>query len=94
MVKYDSCYGLPSGKRPVCFYGDHKKMWCSSARMHPISAELLYEKADNTLKLSNTWAGHYIMLNPDYKSQVRASSQKRINIWRCSSCGKFFSAYS
>jgi hypothetical protein len=30
----------------------------------------MYDKEDNGLKLSNSWAGYYILLNPDFKQQV------------------------
>eukprot|EP00210_Caulerpa_lentillifera_P002266 g2176.t1 len=45
---------------------------CTNDKNNPnIPAEKLYDKHDNGLKLSNSWAGYYIILNPDYKSQVQ-----------------------
>ncbi|CAD7702759.1 unnamed protein product, partial [Ostreobium quekettii] len=36
-----------------------------------IPAEKLYDKNDNGLKLSNSWTGYYVILNPEYKAQVQ-----------------------
>lgn len=45
---------------------------CSNSKQRPnIPAEKLYDKKDDGLRLSNSWAGHYILLNPPYSSQVR-----------------------
>eukprot|EP00803_Ostreobium_quekettii_P007813 evm.model.scf_2610.3 EVM.evm.TU.scf_2610.3 scf_2610:18492-21531(+) len=45
---------------------------CTNGKASPnIPAEVLYDKADNGLKLSNSWAGFHVLLNPDYKSQIQ-----------------------
>lgn len=41
---------------------------CTNSKVAPnIPAEKMYDKADNGLKLSNSWAGYYVLLNPDCK---------------------------
>jgi len=45
---------------------------CTNSKEDPnIPAEKLYDKSDNGLKASNSWAGHYIVLNPEFKAQVQ-----------------------
>jgi len=45
---------------------------CTNSKDDPnIPAEKLYDKNDNGLKASNSWAGHYIVLNPEFKAQVQ-----------------------
>ncbi|GMH33235.1 hypothetical protein BSKO_01069 [Bryopsis sp. KO-2023] len=45
---------------------------CTNSKVTPnIPAEKLYDKADNGLKLCNSWSGYHVLLNPDYKSQVQ-----------------------
>lgn len=39
---------------------------CTNSKIAPnIPAEKLYDKADNGLKVSNSWSGYYVILNPD-----------------------------
>ena len=39
---------------------------CTNSKIAPnIPAEKLYDKVDNGLKLTNSWAGYYVILNPD-----------------------------
>lgn len=41
---------------------------CTNSKVAPnIPAQVLYDKKDDGLKLSNSWAGMYILLNPDCK---------------------------
>ncbi|KAL4440210.1 hypothetical protein ABPG75_003211 [Micractinium tetrahymenae] len=45
---------------------------CTNSKLAPnIPAEKLYDKQDNGLKLSNSWEGHFVLLNPDYRAQVQ-----------------------
>ncbi|EFN52905.1 hypothetical protein CHLNCDRAFT_138470 [Chlorella variabilis] len=50
---------------------------CTNSKLAPnIPAESLYDKQpraaqDNGLKLSNSWQGRYVLLNPDYRAQVQ-----------------------
>ncbi|KAL4853371.1 Cytochrome P450 97B2 [Chlorella vulgaris] len=45
---------------------------CTNSKLAPnIPAEKLYDKQDNGLKLSNSWAGFFVLLNPDYSAQVQ-----------------------
>ncbi|GMH33587.1 hypothetical protein BSKO_01421 [Bryopsis sp. KO-2023] len=45
---------------------------CTNSKIAPnIPAEITYDKVDNGLKKSNSWSGHHIILNPDYKAQVQ-----------------------
>lgn len=45
---------------------------CTNSKTAPnIPAQVLYDKNDDGLKLCNSWAGHYILLNPDYRAQVQ-----------------------
>ncbi|GAB4820518.1 hypothetical protein N2152v2_007564 [Parachlorella kessleri] len=45
---------------------------CTNSKLAPnIPAELLYDKRDNGLKLSNSWSGYYVLLNPDYSAQIQ-----------------------
>jgi hypothetical protein len=45
---------------------------CTNSKIAPnIPAEKLYDKVDNGLKLTNHWAGYYIILNPDFSSQIQ-----------------------
>ncbi|PSC73461.1 DNA N-6-adenine-methyltransferase (Dam) [Micractinium conductrix] len=45
---------------------------CTNSKLAPnIPAQVLFDKQDNGLKLSNSWAGHYVLLNPDYRAQVQ-----------------------
>lgn len=45
---------------------------CTNSKIAPnIPAELLYDKKDNGLLLVNSWAGYYVLLNPDYRAQVQ-----------------------
>ena len=45
---------------------------CTNSKLAPnIPAERLYDKADDGLAVSNPWAGHYVLLNPEYRSQVQ-----------------------
>ena len=51
---------------------------CTNSKVAPnIPAELLYDKIDNGLKLSNSWSGYHIILNPDYRSQVGGEKGER-----------------
>ncbi|KAL0040507.1 hypothetical protein WJX77_009181 [Trebouxia sp. C0004] len=44
---------------------------CTNSLLAPnIPAEKLYDKVENGLKLSNSWAGYHILLNPDYSAQI------------------------
>ncbi|KAL3130579.1 hypothetical protein ABBQ38_008384 [Trebouxia sp. C0009 RCD-2024] len=44
---------------------------CTNSMLAPnIPAEKLYDKVENGLKLSNSWAGYHILLNPDYSAQI------------------------
>jgi hypothetical protein len=45
-----------------------------------IPAELLYDKADDGLALSNPWAGYHVILNPDFRQgvQVRCAWHTRL----------------
>ena len=44
---------------------------CSNSRVCPnIPAEKIYTKEDDGLRLSNSWAGFHIILNPEFKSAV------------------------
>jgi hypothetical protein len=45
---------------------------CTNSKAAPnIPAEKLYDKKDNGLKLSNVWKGYYVLLNPDFTSQIQ-----------------------
>ncbi|PRW39133.1 cytochrome P450 chloroplastic isoform C [Chlorella sorokiniana] len=45
---------------------------CTNSKLAPnIPAEKLYDKQDNGLKLSNSWEGFSVLLNPDYRAQVQ-----------------------
>ncbi len=45
---------------------------CTNSKVAPnIPAEKLYDKNDNGLKLSNVWKGYYVVLNPDFTSQIQ-----------------------
>lgn len=45
---------------------------CTNSKVAPnIPAERLYDKQDNGLKLENSWAGQYVLLNPDFSAQVQ-----------------------
>lgn len=45
---------------------------CTNSKVAPnIPAEKLYDKNDNGLKLSNVWKGFYVLLNPDFTSQIQ-----------------------
>jgi hypothetical protein len=45
---------------------------CTNSKLAPnIPAEKLYDKQDNGLKLSNSWEGFSVLLNPDYRAQAR-----------------------
>jgi hypothetical protein len=45
---------------------------CTNSKVAPnIPAEKLYDKNDNGLKLSNLWKGYYVLLNPDFTSQIQ-----------------------
>jgi len=58
----------PTPKTP---YIKHLLDPCTNDKINPnIPAEKLYDKRDNGLKLENSWSGYYVILNPDYKSQV------------------------
>jgi hypothetical protein len=47
---------------------------CTNSKLRPnIPAEVCYDINDNGLKLSNSWAGYHVLLNPDFKSQVGAA---------------------
>lgn len=35
-----------------------------------LCAEVLYDRWDDGLSAENSWAGYFIILNPDYRSQV------------------------
>jgi hypothetical protein len=39
--------------------------------------QVTFDVHENGLKLCNSWAGHYILLNPDFKSQVSAVGQQQ-----------------
>lgn len=44
---------------------------CTNSKIAPnIPAEVLYDKNDDGLKLSNAWKGYFIVLNPDFKAHV------------------------
>lgn len=36
----------------------------------PSSVVLFFDMQENGLKLSNSWAGYHILLNPDYSAQI------------------------
>ncbi|GLI62898.1 hypothetical protein VaNZ11_005720 [Volvox africanus] len=45
---------------------------CTNSKANPnIPAEKLYDKEDDGLRLSNSWAGYYVILNPEYTSQTQ-----------------------
>ncbi|KAK9867491.1 hypothetical protein WJX84_009338 [Apatococcus fuscideae] len=45
---------------------------CTNSKIAPnIPAEKLYDKQDNGLKLSNSWSGYHIILNPDFSANVQ-----------------------
>lgn len=44
---------------------------CTNSHTAPnIPAEKLYDQQDNGLKMSNSWAGFHIILNPEYSQQI------------------------
>ena len=45
------------GISPICWRGGYKLCYCLVLQ-------------ENGLKLSNSWAGYHILLNPDYGAQV------------------------
>jgi len=52
---------------------------CTNSKIAPnIPAEILFDKNDDGLKLSNKWAGHHIILNPDFKAHVRFPACKYV----------------
>ena len=45
---------------------------CTNSKRAPnIPAQVLYDKFDDGLRLSNPWKGHYILLNPDFRAAVQ-----------------------
>ncbi|EFJ49391.1 hypothetical protein VOLCADRAFT_89771 [Volvox carteri f. nagariensis] len=45
---------------------------CTNSKANPnIPAEKLYDKSDDGLKLSNSWSGYHVILNPEYTSQTQ-----------------------
>ncbi|GFR43232.1 hypothetical protein Agub_g4291, partial [Astrephomene gubernaculifera] len=45
---------------------------CTNSKSHPnIPAEVLYDKHDDGLCLSNPWSGYYVILNPEFTSQTQ-----------------------
>ncbi|GLC40999.1 hypothetical protein PLESTM_001144900 [Pleodorina starrii] len=45
---------------------------CTNSKANPnIPAEKLYDKEDDGLRLSNSWAGYNVILNPEYTSQTQ-----------------------
>lgn len=64
------CVQKPSTKHP---YIPGLLDPCTNSKLCPnIPAEKLYDKEDNGLRLGNSWKGYYVLLNPDYKAQVRS----------------------
>ena len=49
--------GGVAGISPICWRGGYKLCYCLVLQ-------------ENGLKLSNSWAGYHILLNPDYGAQV------------------------
>lgn len=61
-------------QRPTCSSPVVKGLLdpCTNSKVAPnIPAERLYDKNDNGLKLSNVWKGYYVLLNPDFTSQIQ-----------------------
>ena len=45
---------------------------CTNSKESPnIPAEVLYDKNDDGLKIENSWKGHHILLNPEYKATIQ-----------------------
>ncbi|KAG2486142.1 hypothetical protein HYH03_015106 [Edaphochlamys debaryana] len=45
---------------------------CTNSKTNPnIPAEVLYDKADDGLRLANRWAGRHVILNPEFTSQTQ-----------------------
>nr|BCL66111.1 hypothetical protein [Volvox africanus] len=45
---------------------------CTNSKANPnIPAEKLYDKEDDGLRLTNSWAGYHVILNPEYTSQTQ-----------------------
>nr|BBC28433.1 PWWP domain-containing protein [Yamagishiella unicocca] len=45
---------------------------CTNSKSNPnIPAEKLYDKQDDGLRLSNSWSGYHVILNPEYTSQTQ-----------------------
>ncbi len=47
---------------------------CNNKRNPNIPAAVLYDKQDDGLAVRNSWAGHFVILNPPYEAAVQ---------WRC-----------
>jgi hypothetical protein len=41
-----------------------------------IPAQTLYDVQDDGLSMARPWAGHYVLLNPDYRSNVGMLSKR------------------
>ena len=45
---------------------------CTNCKLAPnIPAQILYDKLDDGLKLSNEWSGYHVLLNPDFSSHTQ-----------------------
>ena len=68
---------------------------CTNSKLAPnIPAEALYDKRDDGLRLANSWAGKFVLLNPDYSAQVqwrfvnRAIDEVENDRVRCARCAR------
>ena len=64
---------------------------CNNKKNPNLPAELLYDKADDGLALRNSWADHFVLLNPPYESalQWRFINRAIDEVRRCSHGGAF-----
>jgi PWWP domain len=51
---------------------------CTNSKARPnIPAEVLYDEADNGLDMTKPWAGHYVILNPEYEARIQQAFVRR-----------------